>query len=42
MVLSLTHDMLTDRWTSAILRSWEPYGEVWDGSETRGDDGTLT
>jgi len=41
MVLSLTHDMLTDRWTSAILRSWEPYGEVWDGSETRGDDGTI-
>lgn len=42
IMMSLNHDLLTDRFVTAIMRDFMEYGQLWTGSERQDNNGTLS
>lgn len=41
LLMSVNHDLLTDRFTATILRDFNGYGTLWTGNETQSGSGQL-
>ncbi len=41
-MMSVTHNLLTDRFTSCILRSFTAYGSLWSGTEVQQSTGEIS
>lgn len=41
LLMSVNHDLLTDRFVATILRDFNGYGALWTGSETQSSSGQL-